>query len=239
MSRCLGLMLIAPILTLITGCACCRPDAGYVALCPAEQTECSFGSRNRVVVFLIGGADVLDFGGLSGLRDRLAEAGFANVYVGSFYHKNYFNEELDRRRCEDPCLRFVVIGREMGTASAQALASHGRKVGANIDAVFALDPIGPLDGQTAVFRSRAMTGGVVGAAAIVDVDASAFSLATDTYVVTSIAASLREIAALAPVDHTFQAVLPIIDDPAPTPRVLPSPKPELIQTPATLTGRTR
>jgi hypothetical protein len=234
-------LVAAALLASLAGCACCRPDAGHAALCPAEPTECSFGSRNGVVIFLVGGADVLDFGGLGSLRDRLADAGFANVYVGNFYHKSFFAAEMDRRRCEEPGTRFVIVGREAGTAAATALAAHGRQSGAHIDAVFALDPIGPLDGQTAVFRSTAGTGGRSGAAAEADIAVGPFGLATDSYVVTSIAATLRDVAARVTVEQVTPAVLPLIDDPAPTPRLLPAtpPKPEMVRTPATLTGRPR
>lgn len=222
------------------GCATCRPDAGNVALCPAETADDCVPNRGRAVAFLLGGADILDAADLSGLRDKLAEAGFASVYVGQFYHRSFFAVEMDRLRCDDPHVRFVVVGCEAGTPAALSLAAHGRKSSYPVDAVFALDPVGPLDGQTAVLKSKYWTGGTAGAVGETTLSVSHFGLPTEPHVVASVANAMRDSAGRVVTAYSSPPILPLIDDPAPIPNVLPDPpKSELIRTPGTLTGRPR
>src|SRR5438876_10377468 len=59
--------------------------------CPLPQ-----GCRNHVYVFLIHGADPLDFANLSGVRDHLTREGYIKTCYGQMYHTPWFVHEVRR-----------------------------------------------------------------------------------------------------------------------------------------------
>ena len=211
----------------LAGCATCNHKACAVSLCPPSAPDTCAAQRNRVHVFLVGGADVFDDGGLRELRDVVNAAGFSQVYYGQIQHCGWFEREARRIACDDPEARFVFVGYGVGAGNAVRLAA-GRP--GHVDGLVLLDPAGvPECGCTAagapvhVIGSERWTkkADLTGCDVVRLPGVCHFALATDPLTVEKTLELLREAVARVPDDAIAPLVMPMIDDPAPLPAVIP------------------
>jgi hypothetical protein len=181
---------------------------------------------------LVGGADILDDGGLRGLRDALNVAGFSQVYYGHPHHSGLFGREIRRIACEDAAARFVFVGFGLGSATAVNLAADGCRHGLNIDGLVLLDPI---RAPANVSDIAGVPVHIVGSERWTPPDGWAnceitklpddchFSIAAAPQTVALLADLLRSAGGRVPQDAIPATILPMIDDPAPVPQFIPDP----------------
>lgn len=213
------------------GCTTCRYPV-FETKSPAECPDVSAGQRNRVHIFLVNGADVLDMGGLAKLRDRLNEAGYSQGYYGYAYNCGFFGREMRRITRDDPFARFVVIGYEVGCGSAVSLAADARRYGVQVDAVVLLDPafVGSettagLDAPIHVIQSQgwAVRESLTRADTQILADTGHFSVPTAEPTVCRVVGLLREATGRVADESSGRLVLPLFDDPPPPPEIIPDP----------------
>jgi hypothetical protein len=228
----------------LAGCATCHHKAVEVALCPPACPDTCLAQRNRVHVFLVNGVDPLDDGGLIQLRDRLNVAGFTQVYHGHPHHTGWFGRTMRRIACDDPHARFVIVGYESGAGNAVTLAADAGRHGLPVDAVVLLDPasVSP-SGCAAVEapihlvtsdRWKARDDLPVSDAMKLP-DVGHYTLASHPATVEHVTSLLLEAVARVPHDDGGVPVLPMFDEPAPVPFVIP----DTVKTPAKPGGVTR
>src|SRR5581483_5689313 len=88
----------------------------------AGQAHMPQYAKNRVYVFLIEGADPLDWARLASLRKYLMSQGYIKTYLGPSYYSTWYAEEVRRIRAKDPEAHFVFMGAGMGLDAARATA---------------------------------------------------------------------------------------------------------------------
>jgi hypothetical protein len=127
---------------LSAGCTSCPHKAYGECQRPVEEVSVGIRARARVNVFLMNGADVLELGGLSELKDAVLAAGFPKVYYAQRFDREWYHREINRLHREDADNRFVLIG--YGTAADQLrlLAAQLTADGVPLDTVAFLDPAG-------------------------------------------------------------------------------------------------
>jgi hypothetical protein len=127
---------------LSAGCNSCPHKAYAQSLRPVEEVSVIAPARARVNVFLMNGADLLEVGGLSELKDGIVAGGFPKVYYAQRFDREWYRRELHRLHREDPDNRFVLIG--YGTAADQLRQLAVQVAGEQIplDRVIFLDPAG-------------------------------------------------------------------------------------------------
>jgi pimeloyl-ACP methyl ester carboxylesterase len=224
--------LIAATAVLAAGCTACPQQVADLALPPDECLDPDAMQRNRVHIFLVNGADILDVGGLSTLREKLTAAGYSQSYYGYPYNCFWFGREMRRIAGEDKLARFVIIGYELGAGSAVDLAADARRHGVSVDAVVLLDPAAvgtetraAVEAPIHVIQSDgwAMRDALAGSETVVLSRVGHFSVPTAPPTVEHITRLLREAAAHVPDDSDGRLVLPLIDEPPPLPTVIPGP----------------
>ena len=131
---------VAAVAVGLSGCTTCHHRAAEWSQCSGTSPEVCSSQRSRVHVFLIGGLDVFDDGGLRGLRDAVNAAGFSQVYCGQAHHGGLFAREMRRIACDDPAARFILVGYGTGASRAVNLAAEARCDGSGIDGLVLLDP---------------------------------------------------------------------------------------------------
>jgi hypothetical protein len=183
--------------------------------------------RQRVYLFLMNGADVIDSAGLSRLRNTVCEAGFSKVYLAQRMDANWYEREVRRVAYEDPSARVILLGVGVAADTTLALAQGVVSDGVNVDAVMLLDPVGTCqvpDGvsyRTVVIRSHQwkVSTGVIAAENIVVEKTGHLSVANCPAVVETVVkqmvASANKVGALPP-EPLPQT--PLHDYPTPTPR---------------------
>lgn len=134
--------LIGAAIHLAAGCAHFPTGQSGECLRPVEEVAAPAMARARVNVFLMNGADILEVGGLSELKDAIVAAGYPKVYYAQRPDREWFRRELHRLHREDPTNRFVVIA--YGTAADQIrqLAVQVTSEKIPLDVVVFIDPAG-------------------------------------------------------------------------------------------------
>ena len=145
---------VGSILLFLPGCLSCfhpidRPPPEQIDQCRAVPHEC----RSNVTIFLFNGADPLEYGNLSGVRDYLNQIGFAKTYYGQIYHAEWCFEEMKRIRAANPEARFVVIGFDFGAETAKILVQKAALGGIATDLLCYLEPKG-IGMETGVAHSK-------------------------------------------------------------------------------------
>jgi pimeloyl-ACP methyl ester carboxylesterase len=214
------------------GCTTCNYQANAITLSPEECPGSCAAQRNGVTVFLINGIDVLDIGGMSKLRDRLNEAGFSQVYYGSTVNCGHFAREMKRIAKDDPETRFVIVGYGTGTGDAADLA---RQAGVNlvrVDTVILLDPSGvdpaaivPVEAGVRVIQSDGWKNDALHPRAEVTTLSGVghFELPSHAATAGCVLEVLKEAVTRVPLVEEGHLVIPLLDDPAPVPAVIPGP----------------
>jgi hypothetical protein len=136
----LGVLLLALILAgTQSGCVhmmeSITPVQEHQLLCKSMPAAC----RNHVNLFFINGYDPLDCVNLSGLKEHLEELGYIKVYLGYFYHSDYFYDEIQRIHHVDPLARFVILGASHGAVYASELARRAASASIPVDLLVSLD----------------------------------------------------------------------------------------------------
>jgi hypothetical protein len=125
-----------------SGCATCCHQACKPVLNAGPTCELPIGERQKVYAVLVNGLTPDCGTGLGGLRDKLAEHGFAKVYYGQLCHALWMAQEMRRVHKEEPDARFVVVGYDLGGPVAARIARDAVDDGLTVDALILLDPTG-------------------------------------------------------------------------------------------------
>jgi hypothetical protein len=133
---------IGAAIQLAAGCAHFPSASNTQCLRPVEEVAAPAQARTRVNVFLMNGADILEVGGMSELKDDIVAAGYPKVYYAQRPDREWYRKELHRLHREDPLNRFVLIG--YGTAADQIreLAVQVTREQIPLDVVVFIDPVG-------------------------------------------------------------------------------------------------
>ena len=154
--------------------------------------------RNRVHVFMMHGLTPSTDSGLNALRLKLGESGFAKVGTGELCHAGWVKDEIACIRQHDPDARFVLLGYDLGAATATAVARDLAAKGVNVEAVVLLDPMGcsaePCGARTILITSGNGTARVPHSERIAVPDASHFGLPTHPVTVGTLTELLKDIA---------------------------------------------
>ena len=117
------------------GCVSCCHKSYQKALERGAECDIPTPCRNQVYVFMIHGVTPTTGCGLSALRVKLAEGGFAKVGVGELASALEIVCEVKKIRACEPDARFVFVGYDVGGAAAVCLARDLGKKGVPVDAV--------------------------------------------------------------------------------------------------------
>jgi hypothetical protein len=120
---------------LLTGCMCCPHQAQFDSLACSDVT--SADQRSSVIAVVIG--PDMDLG-WSKLSDKITDAGFSKVLRGTFLTMPILFAEAEKLKCENPEIRFVVIGYDWGTIAAREFAANLVTSQCQVDQLIYLDP---------------------------------------------------------------------------------------------------
>lgn len=148
-----------------TGCATRCHQACKPVLDAGPTCELPLGCRQKVYAVLVNGVTPTCGTGVEGLRDKLAEQGFAKVYSGQLCHALWLAGEMRRVHKDDPEARFVVVGYDLGGPVAARIARDAADDGLAVDALVLLDPTGGRDGAGPRVRTIVVCSGAGGAPA--------------------------------------------------------------------------
>ncbi|HVK12742.1 MAG TPA: hypothetical protein VM597_28585 [Gemmataceae bacterium] len=124
------------------GCAKCRHTAYHDALYPTAEPACPPPIRNQVFLFMMNGHDVLEFGGMLGLRDQLCQAGYPMVSYAQRMDREWYHREMWRVARDNPGARILLLGYGSAAPVVTGLAYEAARDELPIDAVIYLDPVG-------------------------------------------------------------------------------------------------
>src|SRR4051794_13154954 len=113
-----GIAAVLAIVLANTGCVSCCSKSYKQALNHGPDCDTPSPCRNQVYVFMIHGVTPSTECGLSALRVKLAENGFAKVGVGELASALEIIWEIKKIRACEPDARFVFIGYDVGGAAA-------------------------------------------------------------------------------------------------------------------------
>lgn len=184
------------------GCTCCRHRALYEALASADAADLPATRRNEVFTFIVGGDDPFDRG-----PDRLAtglnELGFAKVYTGNRFLTDRFAREARRVVAENPDARIAVVGRRAGAVRAAELVARLADDGIVVDSFVMIDP----DELPSIEYT------------VKGVQAKVYYPSEDGLEAAPVSSLLNGVTRRVRVEGASRPVLPLVDDPAPTPEV--------------------
>lgn len=194
-----------------TGCATCYHQACKPVLAAGPTCELPIGNRQRVYAVMVNGVTPTCGTGLEGLRDKLAEQGFAKVYSGQLCHALWLASEMRRAQKDDPDVRFVVVGYDLGGPVAARIARDAADDGLAVDALVLLDPTGGRDGagcrvRTILVGSGAGCGPAPHAETLAVPDAGHFTLPTNPTTVGLVCDLMTESAGRVPAPQPVPAV---------------------------------
>ena len=179
------------------GCVSCCHKSYQKALERGAECDIPTPCRNQVYVFMIHGVTPTTDCGLSALRVKLAEGGFAKVGVGELASALEIVCEVKKIRACEPDARFVFVGYDVGGAAAVCLARDLGKKGVPVDAVVVLDPSAcgePSGVRTLLVTSGKTTSTVAHSEHVVVPEASHFRLPAHPTTVAAITELLKDVA---------------------------------------------
>jgi hypothetical protein len=193
-----------------TGCVTCCHKTHEAAYKTGPECELPTPCRGQVYVFLIHGLTPTTGCGLEMLRTKLAENGFAKVGVGELGSGLCIEHEIKNIRACEPDARFVLVGYDLGGASAVALARHLSTKCVPIEAVVLLDPLNcgaPCGLRTLLITSGKTTSSVPYTDRVIVPDVGHHKLPAHPTTVAAITELLKEIATqnYQPVDASVPA----------------------------------
>lgn len=209
------------------GCVKCRHTAYQEALYPPTELPYPPPVRNQVFLFMMNGHDVLECGGMLGLRDQLCHAGYPMVYYAQRADREWYNRELRRVARDNPGARLLLLGYGSAASTVTGLAYEAARDELPIDAVIYLDPVGAsgdlagtLPYHSVVVRSHNWRGGRgLGTADTVEVaNVGHYALPTHSATVDVLVQLMTDSAGRVALYPTVGPRLPLRDKPDPTPR---------------------
>jgi hypothetical protein len=221
--------LTATIVALAAGVGCmnCRHKGYQEALYPPAELPYPPPVRNQVFLFMMNGHDVLEYGGMLELRDRLCHAGYPMVYYTQRMDRAWYNRELRRVARDNPGARLLLLGYGSATPVVTGLAYDAARDRLPIDAVIYLDPvgtsadlIGTLPYHSVTVRSHNWRGGQRLETSETDTVANVghYGLPTHQATVDTLLRLLTASAGQVALYPTAGPRLPLRDKPDPTPR---------------------
>src|SRR5262245_39992501 len=181
-----------------TGCVTCCHKTCQPAWNSAPDCDLPTPCRGNVYVFLIHGVTPNTHCGLNTLRTKLAENGFSKVGVAELGSGLCIECEIKRIRACEPDARFVLVGYDLGAASAVCLARDLTSKCVPVEAVVLLDPIACRTApcaRTLLITSGTTTSTVTHTDRIIVPDANHFNLPAHPKTVAVLTELLHEIAA--------------------------------------------
>jgi|GEM_PF-1751525 len=188
---------ILAIISTNTGCISCCHESYAKVLKKGPECDLPTPCRNQIYVFMIHGGTPTTDNGLSALRAKLADEGFAKVGIGEFTDALPIALEIKSIAKCNPEARFVLIGYDMGGAAAVFLARELTARTIPVEGVVLLDPIAcgrPSGVRTLLVTSGATTSMVTHSEHVVVGDANHFQLPAHPQTVAAISDLLRNIA---------------------------------------------
>lgn len=128
-----------------TGCITCCHKGYEKALKNGPECELPTACRNQVYVFLLNGVTPPTHSDLNALRLKLAENGFAKVGYADLAGGLCVEYEMKSIRACEPDAKFVLVGYDVGAASAVCIARDLSSKGKPVEALVLLDPVGCKD----------------------------------------------------------------------------------------------
>jgi hypothetical protein len=125
-----------------TGCVTCCHRGYQKSLEHAPSCELPGQCRNQVYAFLINGLTPPTHNGLSALRLKLAENGFAKVGIADLAGGLCVEHEIKKIRACEPDAQFVLVGYDVGASVAVCAARDLTSKGIPVEALVLLDPVG-------------------------------------------------------------------------------------------------
>ncbi len=182
-----------------TGCVLCCTKGYEKTLNHGPDLDLPVQCRNEVHVFMMHGLTPTTDCGLNALRMKLGDAGFAKVGMGELCHGGWVKSEIDCIRRTDPDARFVLLGYDLGAATAVSLSRDLTAKGIPVEAVVLLDPMGcpaePCGSRTLLITSGTCAASVPHSSRVVVGNASHFGLPAHPTTVAVITDLLNDIAA--------------------------------------------
>ena len=139
----------AAVLAAGVGCLNCRHTGYHEALYPPTELPYPPPARSQVFLFMMNGHDVLECGGMLGLRDQLCHAGYPMVYYTQRMDREWYHREMWRVARDHPDARLLLLGYGSAASTVTGLAYDAARDGLPIDAVIYLDPVGVSGDQAA------------------------------------------------------------------------------------------
>jgi hypothetical protein len=220
----------AAVLLVSAGCATCGHESAKLALDAGPTCDTPTCHRQKVYVFMVNGLIPCGSGGMAGLRDQIAAAGFPKTAYGQLIHAGWLAGEMRRVHADDPCARFVVIGYDLGGSVAARLTAAGAAEGLPVDALVLLDPTGKIPMadcgvRTILVRSAAGGAAVPHTESVVVPDAGHFRLPTHPVTVGVVCELLTEVAGKVALPPPIPMIEPDYEH-APVPLPMPRPVPD-------------
>ncbi len=143
----LCVLLPAAVGVLSLGCASTRPGETVHAVLPiapprAEVLNVSRqlpdGARDRVHVFLLNGADPVNFCDFRGLSHYVTALGYRNVTYGQMWDNARCEEAVRKLRRDDPQARVVLVGYSAGVYLVRDITRDLGRDGVQVDLLFYL-----------------------------------------------------------------------------------------------------
>ena len=181
-----------------TGCVLCCTKGYEKSLKNGADFDLPTQCRNEVHVFMMHGLTPSTDCGLNALRLKLGDNGFAKVGMGELCHAGWVKSEIDCIRRNDPDARFVLLGYDLGAATAVSLSRDLAAKGIPVEAVVLLDPMGcsaePCGARTLLITSGMGIASVPHSGRVVVATASHFGLPAHPTTVAVITDLLSDIA---------------------------------------------
>lgn len=180
-----------------TGCVTCCHKSYEQSLKRGAECDLPTPCRSQVYVFLIHGLTPTTGCGLETLRTKLSENGYAQVGVAELGAGFCVEHEIKKIRACEPDARFVLVGYDLGGASAVSIARHLTSKSVPVEAVVLLDPLNC--GQPSGVRTLLITSGHTALPTphtdrVVVADANHYRLPAHPTTVAAITALLNDIA---------------------------------------------
>ncbi len=132
----LGRWLLVIGLAAVTGLSgCCTPHVidpprcDLVLACRGIPKD----ARDHVHIFIVHGADPLDWANIEGVRTYLAELGFCQTHLAQFWHLTQAIDDVKQVHREDPDAHFVLIGFSLGANMVSTITRCVKDDGIAID----------------------------------------------------------------------------------------------------------
>lgn len=214
----------------LSGCVPCYYHCQSQPACVEACQNVPCDARNKVYVFLVNGFDPTNCANFSCVRDYVHELGFIKTYYGQFFYTNWYCDEIRRIHECEPDARFALVGFSLGADAVRKVAESVGQDGIPIDLLIYVDAVSVPRNCTAVPGNvgraiNLVSNDVFLRGAEIDmaenhhlIDANHFALPTHLFTLETLSHELMQVACHVPIVQPIEAVMPMIEESAPTPR---------------------